>query len=92
MTDYSQLPEHMQGGARRYIENGIRPGDFLTAVLENNLTQAFGSADSTNRPLIGTVYVEWLYWEIPAPAWGSPTKVAAWIAHKGLEGIDNVYA
>ena len=90
--NYDMLPEHMQGGARRYIEHGIRPGSFLCAVLENNLTGAFGHADSTNRPLIATVYVEWLHWEIPAPAWGSPAKVALWIEQGGmeiLEGTDN---
>lgn len=86
--NYDMLPEHMQDGARLYIENGIRPGSFLAAVLENNLTRAFGSADSTNRPLIGT-YVTWLTWEIPAPAWGSPSKVAAWIKQGGLKGMDN---
>ena len=89
--NYDMLPEHMQGGARRYIENGIRPGNFLTAVLENNLTGAFGRADSTNLQSIAT-WCEWLTWEIPALAWGSPEIVRNWIAHGGMEGIDSVYA
>ncbi len=87
-VSYEKLPDYMQGGARRYIEHGIRPGSFLCAVLENNLVGAFRCADSTNRPLIATVYVEWLHWEIPAPAWGSKEKVDAWILDRtrGLGG------
>ena len=31
-----------------YVEHGYMPGHFVMAVLENNLTQAFGAADSNN--------------------------------------------
>ena len=88
MTDYSQLPEHMQDAAQRYIENGIRPGSFLTAVLENNLFRTVNFADETNRQSIGH-WVLWLTWEIPAPAWGSKEKVDAWIKQGGLKGMNN---
>lgn len=84
---YDRLPEHMQDGARLYIERGIEPGGFLTAVLENNLTAAFGRADGTNK-LRMQDWVEWLYWDIPSPAWGSKEKVTQWIANRGMEGLD----
>ncbi|KKK42946.1 hypothetical protein LCGC14_3169250, partial [marine sediment metagenome] len=68
--DYSSLPEHMQGAAKRYVEQGIPPGGFLTAVLSNNLVDAFGRADSTNAACLKD-YINWLYWDIPSSCWGS---------------------
>jgi len=76
-VDYSPLPEHMQEGARNYIEHGEEPGGFLRAVLENNLVSAFERADNTNLPRMYT-WASWLYNEAPSDCWGSPAKVAAW--------------
>ena len=85
MFDYSKLPKHMQSGAQLYIEKGSMPGDFLTAVLENDLTGAFHRADRINKEVIQT-WVEWLHWEIPSVAWGSPKLVRQWVIDGGLEG------
>jgi len=83
---YSRLPEHMQDGARRYVERGIPPGSFLTAVLENDLLGAFKRADDENAACMRD-WASWLYNECPAGAQGSPEKVAAWIASGGLNGL-----
>ena len=88
MFDYSKLPKHMQSGAQLYIEKGIMPGGFLTAVLENNLTGAFGRADDINKQAMQT-WVEWLTCEIPSTIWGSKEKVSQWSIDGGLEGRDN---
>ncbi len=77
MTVYTMLPEHMRQAARRYIEDHELPGDFLTAVLRNDLVDAFGKADGTNITAMRT-WASWLYNECPANAWGSPAKVTAW--------------
>lgn len=76
-TRYDKLPEHMREVARLYIEEGVMPGHFLVAVLENNLTSAFGNADEVNR-LCMWEWCLWLHNEIPMPAWGSANKVLAW--------------
>ncbi len=76
-TNYDKLPEHMQEAARRYIEEGEMPGDFLVAVLENNLTRAFGRADEVNRSAMWQ-WCLWLHNEIPMGAWGSAANVLAW--------------
>lgn len=80
--DYTGLPEHMRDGARLYIEHGVEPGGFLRAVLQNQLVEAFGRADDTNRAAMFQ-WAGWLYNEAPRGAWGSPEKVDAWIkAHE----------
>ncbi len=83
--NYSSLPEHMHGAAHRYIEEGLRPGDFLQVVLENDLVQSFGCADTLNLMAMQE-WVHWLYNEIPSTAWGSPAKVRVWMKSGGYKG------
>jgi hypothetical protein len=77
--DYSKLPDHMRDGAQLYIEHRVPPGEFLTAVLENNFVDAVARADDVNSHNLIT-WAQWLYWECPRAAWGSPEKVAAWLS------------
>jgi len=77
-VDYSTLPEHMQQGARDYVERGYKPGSFLRAVLSNDLVEAFGHADLTNLDHM-RAWALWLFNEAPSMCWGSPERVAAWI-------------
>ena len=79
--NYSKLPEHMQEGARRYIEDGIEPGGFLTAVLSNDLKGAYVRADEENLAAMRE-WVNWVYWECPGVAQGSSKNVKAWIDAK----------
>lgn len=79
------VPQHMQGGIRRYLLNGIPPGGFLTAVLENNLMEAFGRADAVNRAAMFG-WCQFIYGYAPAGCHGSPAKVSAWIESGGLVG------
>ena len=83
--DYSGLPAHMQDAMRMYIEDGIEPGGFLSAVLENNLMRAFGRADSINAAHIKD-YCAFLYNDVPGNCHGSPDIVTAWINRGGLRG------
>lgn len=81
------LPEYMVGGLRRYVEHGIQPGKFLTAVLSNNLYRAVLYGDENNVPLLGQ-YIRYLLNNVSADAWGSPEKVEAWIKKGGLGWTD----
>ena len=76
---YDRLPEHMRESARAYVEHGRPPGDFLTAVLCNNLVEAAGRADEENQRAL-FAWAGWLHNEVPMPAWGSPEKVRDWVA------------
>ena len=79
MINYDGLPESLHGGMRRYIEDHIETGGFLRAVLSNDLRLALVFADSDNLRDLYAI-VSWVYNEAPGNCWGSPAKVAAWIA------------
>ena len=64
---------------RRYVFDKIKPGGFLTAILTNDLKEAMGRADSTNRRRVFE-YVEWLYNQAPHNCWGSPERVSEWLS------------
>lgn len=64
---------------RRYIEDRIEPGNFIMAVLHNDLKEAAGRADMYNRRKLFE-YVEYLYNHAPSVCWGSSAKVDAWLS------------
>jgi len=86
---YDRLPEHMRHGAKLYIEHGIRPGGFLTAVLENNLVLAFQLADGINQGCMKD-WAVWLTWDIPSLAWGSAEMVDIWSRAGGMGQFDDI--
>ena len=82
--DYTLIPEHCRDGMRQWIEQGEQPGDFLSAVLCNNLSRAVGRADGVNRAALHN-YVKFLYNDIPSAAWGSWEACRAWAARFGKD-------
>ena len=76
--DYGRLPQHLQGGVKRYIEQGIPPGDFLTAVITNNLLLAISHADDTSLAALPEI-VRFFYNESPGGCWGTPEKMKLWL-------------
>lgn len=71
------IPDHMHASIERWIDSGIKPGRFLTAIISNDLRRACHHADDSNRRCLFE-YVYYFYNEAPAECWGSPEKVAAW--------------
>jgi hypothetical protein len=63
--DYAAIPELMRGGIQRYVEHGVQPGQFLSAVLCNDLRGAISRADSTNINILH-LYVQWFDRYFPA--------------------------
>jgi hypothetical protein len=74
---YDRLPEAMREHARDYVERHLEVGNFLTAVLCNDLVNAFGYADRENLAAMHD-WVLWVWNDIPSACWGSPEKVRAW--------------
>lgn len=81
------LPEHMRKGVWRYLSQGVEPGGFLRAALENKLVEAFGAADGKNIEAMRD-WAKWLYNYCPVIAWGSKDRVDEWIALFKKEAIE----
>ena len=77
MAEYG-IPERMQGAIIRYYERGLPPGDFLAAVIQNDLKEAVGRADDENVRLLKE-YVMWFYNWAPAGSWGSLRNYVDWL-------------
>ena len=79
------IPARMMGGIERYINKGIMPGDFLSSVIENNLSNAVDHADGENLANL-PAYIGYFYNNAPADCWGSVKRVKEWSAAGGSEG------
>jgi hypothetical protein len=77
--DYASLPEALRHGARLWIEHHVEPGDFLCAVIQNDLAEAASRADEANSRSLSEI-VSWFYINAPVPCWGSKEKFEAWSA------------
>jgi hypothetical protein len=73
------IPAYMVGAVKRYVLEGIPPGSFLQAVLENDLIAAFGAADVENTDAMRgwTILV---YNCLPSDCHGSRDIVRAYMA------------
>lgn len=86
MSDFAyDVPMHTRDALMRYVNDGLEPGGFLTAVLENNLFEAIGRADMINKHHINDICL-YIYNEVPSIAWGSRHAVNEWIAGGGING------
>jgi hypothetical protein len=56
----------------------VRPGQFLMAVICNDLRGAVNYADDENLPLI-KLYVQWFYNRAPSQCSGSPSRLVEWV-------------
>lgn len=62
----------------QYGTYGSLPGDFIMAILENNLYNAFATALPEDMDCIyGTV--QYTLIRLPMEAYGSPEKVTKWV-------------
>jgi hypothetical protein len=75
---YRTIPVYTLEGLRNYAVDRIPTGDFLHAVLANDLFGAIGRADGENIHAIRAI-VTLVYNAIPASAHGSAEKVATWL-------------
>lgn len=75
------IPTRMVGGLQHYIENHIKPGSFLSAVIKNDLIAACEQADDENMRNL-PAYVAFLYNEAPRQCWGSEEAFKNWLKNK----------
>jgi hypothetical protein len=75
---YGKAPVRILDSINTYVEHSRKPGVFLTAVLENNLSGALHYADDASRRGLDDIML-YLWNEVPGGCWGSPAKVEAWL-------------
>lgn len=73
------IPLHLREALERYRDWHLPPGNFLRAVLENNLAETVGLADPRSFAHLREI-LEWLWHKMPATAWGSFERVEEWLA------------
>ena len=78
---YALAPEQMQHGLKMYLEHGIEPGSFLTAVLKNDLMRAMGQPDHIMQYRIFEL-CSWLYNYAPGGSYGSERNFQNWITER----------
>lgn len=69
-------PKNVVESFLNYRDDGVPPGDFIRACLENNLMEAHKRADATNLEVLPHI-VAWLYWNMDVDLIGSPERVNA---------------
>lgn len=82
MIDYSKVPvDYMREGIENYLEHGVMPGGFLTALLSNELMESFARADENNIRAMSQ-WVMFVFSEIPMNARGSLEQMESWCKHR----------
>lgn len=71
------VPEHLHDGLILYVTDHVLPGGFLSAVLRNDLLDAFNRADDESMAAMPNL-VKWLYNCAPSPCWRSADAVRRW--------------
>lgn len=81
------IPSDTLASLRGYRDEKLNTGEFLRAVLANDLFEALAKADPENLAAIRTI-LSWVYNSMPSHAWGSYQKVDDWLEPVGDEELD----
>jgi len=81
------IPEHCRYGVALYVMEGCSTGDFLQAVLTNDLMHAVEKADDLNATALSN-YARYLYNYTPRSCYGDESNVDKWIQMGGIKGIN----
>lgn len=68
-----------------YVRIGRPTGDFLEAVLENDLMLSFARADENNQRDMFFI-VKYVYNILPIGCYGNKERVTSWIERRGMMG------
>lgn len=74
----AKLPDETIAALELYRTKGLPPGEFLQAILSNDLKRAVSEGLSDERETIAQV-VAWAHGNLPTQAWGSEGAVEEWI-------------
>ena len=78
MIDYNTIRQDIREKLDNYAQHGTPTGDFLRAVLSNDLMEAVGRADDYNITTVHSI-CGYVYNELPSRCHGSPEIYRSWI-------------
>ena len=81
----------MIGSVQRYVQSGVQPGHFLTAVLSNKLFEAISRADEENADHL-VEWVRFIYNYLPTDCHGSSEIMDAWRNERNTSRLEEVEA
>jgi hypothetical protein len=73
------IPRAIKQQIDDYIDYGVLPSDFLSAMLCNNIRLAVAHADDFNKSALFDIVI-YLENFMPNMAWGSAERVEKWLA------------
>lgn len=79
-----KLPMYMKEGVENWVFHGIPCGDFLHAVMTNDLKLTVFRADENNLAKTHE-WVQFITWNLPSGCQGSIAKVNDWIKRHNEE-------
>ena len=74
-----KIPSRIKGAIDRYVFDGIPPGHFLSAVIQNNLFEAINRADADSAKALRNIIL-YFYNETPGTCWGNPDRMLSWLS------------
>ena len=89
--NYKMAPAHSANAYKKYYQEGIDPGDFIRAVLANDLMSAVKRADPSNIKCL-VEHVAFVYEELPFVCSGNLERVSKWMRSGGSATYVNVSA
>jgi hypothetical protein len=75
------IPPATQNNLVYYIIDRRHPGQFLEAVLSNNLKESVARADEYNQAALAEI-IKFMYNHAPMNCYGSPEHFRAWLEGK----------
>ena len=85
--DGIHVPPNLIGGIVRYVLYGTGVGDFLAAVISNDLGKAMSHADESSLYAIRAVYGVF-YNRTPSGCFGSKEAMIEWMLQGGRKGFE----
>lgn len=74
MFNSDSIPQRFRDSILLYVEHRCPPGDFLEAVLANDLMEAIGRVDEEAYAHLGDI-CSFVYNRIPRGVWGSRENI-----------------
>ena len=75
------IDERFMGALQRYVDRHIAPGDFMRAVLSNDLFGAYNRADDEAAKQLPEI-VKYIFNKLPGNVWGSKEIYEKWIGQR----------